>query len=182
MAWPGLWGAASQAGGDQGAQWFSLLMAHPAADQLAIEAMGQSLADPLGVQGAGVAQEGDIANLECRTAAFQQQALCCTAVEGQTLVFVDRFRQQHIHFPAAQGSKKGCGIAEIDQVEAGVARLLTPVALERFQALLRGFKADQSVRTSANKAVVEEAILVFRVGGGRNRRQVGGCEQALEGA
>ena len=100
VAGPGLGVGALEAGGHQLAQGRPQAQGYPAADGVAIEAIGHCLAQPGIVEGRLVGEQGEVADLQCRTAAHLQAASCSLALQGGLLVDFEAGREQHIHLAA----------------------------------------------------------------------------------
>ncbi len=90
--------------------------------------------------------------------------------------------EQQVHLAAAQGPEQGGGVAQGDQVDAPVGRAPAPVPGPGCQALLLPAEEGQDVGARAHEAVVQGLVPVLPVGGGGDRGQEDGAEQARQGA
>ena len=157
-------GAAGQAGRHQRPQRTAQPVAHPFTDLASVEADGQGPPEVGVLERFPVAQQGDVADLHRRTHRLVQLPRAGPFMQGVALVFVDRGGEQQIHLATAQCPVERRGVAQRDQIEAVVARRLTPVLGKGLQALLMFAEAGQFVGACPHKAVVQKTVLMVAVG------------------
>ena len=89
------------------------------------------MAQPGIVEGRLVGEQGEVADLQCRTAAHLQASSCSLALQGGLLVDFEAGREQHIHLAALQGAVEGGGITERHQVDTAIGGFGPPIPRKR---------------------------------------------------